>query len=128
MKPPSDLTDAELDEAVARECFGVQPPRVTRVLSQGEIVAMEPDEAYMAPYRVFTPTTDARDAERVWDWLLTETPEVAIARDQKSARTTWHGSNCLEAVPFRGYLEPIRNINWKRALCEAALQVARREK
>ena len=117
MKEPSRITDAKLDEAVAMEC--------------GFVSHLMRDAG--GPIYRFSPTSDARDAEMVWSWLLEHGPEVQVTRchpksGKSEGNVTWHGVNCLESVPHGGMYEPIRSINWKRALCEAALMVVVRER
>lgn len=105
MKPPSELTDAELDEAVARECL-VEP------MWDG--------------CHKFEPTTDARDAERVWEWLTAKGYEVWVSSRPGGKFEVELNDPEYEAPKLQAHVE-YDDEGWKRAICLAALAVARRK-
>ena len=124
MKPPSSLTDAELDEAVARECFGKRSAVVS--IGDGTIHGLDNPMAVLnaAELRYFRPTTDACDAERVWDWLRDRSPNAIVRNKVGAVLNADEVHFELQAIPG----ECVSAKDWKRALCESALQVARRGK
>jgi len=97
----NNLTDASLDEAVAVEIFGHSHREVCNACPNGEATS---------------PTTDARDAERVWDWLR--------ERGMTTIERRPNGANASVLVLSQRVVE---HGEWKRALCLAALAVARKE-
>lgn len=142
---PSELTDAELDEAVARECFGwrhltkgeaagcgdiLLPHHCTTIIGEKCIWADESNNVVLRECcddRRWRPTSDARDAERVLSWL-TEAFEpllIDISIDTGGTKSEWRVElNGIWGTPR----VTTRHDNWKRALCLTALTVARKEK
>lgn len=108
------MTDAELDEAVARECFG-WVKRKDDVFLRDSV--FDDPKTPDGPGVVFRPCENPWDAERVWDWLVKHAGGgVSINR--------WTGTDdsCVAIGSIRfGQRAP----DWKRALCLAALEVAR---
>ena len=111
-----ELTDAQLDEAVAVEVFGHSHREVCNTCPNGEATS---------------PTSDAHDAERVLLWLVKKTPGTPII---PAVEILLWGEGRAEVRPYEygvAYLNKgccVPDIDWKRALCLAALAVARKEK
>jgi hypothetical protein len=72
----------------------------------------------------WSPTTDARDAERVWDWLA----DVGVATYVGRNGGLYKDAVSIGPSPAIDITSTVYETNWKRALCEAALAVARKGK
>lgn len=114
-RKPAEMSDAELDEAVARECLGWTLD--TALMVHG--CSLVPLFVESSSGR-FTPTSDARDAERVWDWLLAKCGYMEMTQVVRSDAHVTAGNGLARASV---YVVGDR----KRALCLAALAVARRK-
>ena len=97
------MTDQELSSRVAVECFGWVP--------EGQECFREKNRDFVFP---FTPYNNARDAERVWDWL--------VERGSASIRRTV-GDAAVSVLTDEASVD-LWEPDWKRALCLAALEVA----
>jgi hypothetical protein len=130
----SELTYAQLDEAVARECLGATVDAFSDPKAERLITVLEHDRLMLTalprdiadPRRTFSPTSDARDAERVWNWLISEPmSEVHITRYAESGNQV---GIYRESAGGQHELGSDATCNWKRTLCLAALAVARKGK
>lgn len=131
MDAADELSNSDLDAAVARECFGEDIPLGYALVARGEMNFVH-DSMPVVPGTLWSPTTDARDAERVWLWLV-ETEANRCNDDLDSP--CWDrvavcinfdgsGSVLLDHEDFPAFADAA---DWKRALCLAALAVARKE-
>lgn len=115
------MTDAELDEAVARECLGWTEHEKPPCWVDGNGYRMA-GRGWNNDGNIewFSPTTDARDAERVWDWLVKKVGTVSVMRLDYGGAL---GTSVLHGAKRPLDLDDVDN--WKRALALAALEVAR---
>ena len=107
------MTDADLSARVAKECFGWHVDGPDWRDADDQWIAAICDE-FADGSNWWSPLENASDAERVWDWLR-EKGMIVIERRPNGANAT---------VLIRS-LNVVKHGEWKRALCLAALEVAR---
>jgi hypothetical protein len=138
MKNPSELSDPQLDEAVAREIFNL-PIGLTcdGGINDGDRWSCdtcpkwgqwgdEMNHLRLPPEY----TTDARDADRVWDWLVAECKSISVTRNRDGHADIYADATYQtpSGVLVPGHIQCYDGEDWKRALCIAALSVARKER
>ena len=128
-----EMTDTELSEAVAREVFNEDPCMCPRT-EIAPSLARHPRGPFdtksgkhyacgKLPCSIRVPL-DPRDAERVWDWLVQQGVDNTVVRVDRGPDDTGVVIFDGPSMTRGGWSKHAPD--WKRALCLAALEVARR--